>query len=177
MDIYAGVGSRQTPEPILQIMEKIGRRLAERGFLLRTGGAKGADQAFELGARATGGAVEVFLPWPGYNGYGLEAGVYRGPLSTEAFQLAQEVHPAWANLSSGVRKLHARNMHQILGPSLDNPVRFVICWTLDGAETEAECSLDTGGTGTAIRLASRYGIPVINLSRSKALEKIGGLLS
>jgi hypothetical protein len=158
-------------------MEKIGRRLAEHKFLLRTGGAKGADQAFELGARMAGGAVEIFLPWPGYNGYGLRPEIYRGPLSIEAFQLAKDIHPAWAGLSSGVRKLHARNMHQILGADLNNPVRFVICWTPDGAETEAECSLETGGTGTAIRLASRHGIPVINLSRSKALDRIGGLLS
>lgn len=67
--MYAGVGSRKAPQEVLGLMERIARRLAVLGWMLRTGGAEGADQAFERGARAGGGTAEVFLPWPGYNGY------------------------------------------------------------------------------------------------------------
>lgn len=53
---------------------------------------------------------------------------------------------------------------------------FVICWTPDGAEGEAECSRETGGTGQAIRLASRWGVPVVNLARPGALERLAALV-
>ena len=43
----------------------------------------------------------------------------------------------------------------ILGNSLDNPVKFVVCWTSNGK--------DKGGTGLAIRLARHHGIRVFNL--------------
>jgi len=145
MKTYAGVGSRRTPE------ERIGRRLAELGWTLRTGGAEGADQAFERGARAGGGAVEIFLPWPGFSGY--KNGRLERP-GAEAIRVASSLHPAW--------ELIARNSHQVLGAGMDDPVAVVICWTPDGAEA--------GGTGQAIRPASRLGVPVVNLKRPGALE-------
>ncbi len=172
--VYAGVGSRKTPEEVLRLMEKIAARLAALGFTLRSGGAPGADQAFERGARRVGGKVEVFIPWPGFEGYrpGPEVSLY----SPQAVSMAAELHPAWKKLSEGARKLMARNCHQVLGASLTNPVEFVICWTPDGAETAAECSLTTGGTGQAIRLASKWGVPVVNLRKDGALERIARLV-
>lgn len=173
MKTYAGVGSRRAPEDVLKLMGKIARRLAERGWALRTGGAEGADRAFERVARAGGGAVEVFLPWPGYNGY--REGALKAP-SPEAVRLAAALHPAWGRLSPAVQRLMARNSHQILGLDLNDPVAFVLCWTPDGAESEQECGPETGGTGQAIRLASRWGVPVVNLKREDALEKIARLV-
>jgi hypothetical protein len=68
------------------------------------------------------------------------------------------VHPAWDILSQGAQKLHARNVHQILGPDLSRPtpVEFVLCWTPDAQVV--------GGTATAIRLAQDRNIPVYNLA-------------
>lgn len=80
------------------------------------------------------------------------------------FYLAAEVHPKWQSLTSAVKKLHARNCSQILGMDLKTPSKFVLAWTPDGAETEKQCSARTGGTGTAIKLASRNGIPVFNMA-------------
>jgi hypothetical protein len=154
-------------------MERIAARLAALGWILRTGGAEGSDQAFERGAGAGKGAVGIFLPWPGYNGY--DEAVLTAP-SREALELAATLHPAWGSLSQGVQKLMARNSHQVLGTHLDSPVTCVICWTPDGADHEQECGPKTGGTGQAIRLASRRGIPVINLARAGALEKIAALV-
>ena len=47
---YAGIGSRQTPAPVLEQMRSIGAAMAEAGWLLRSGAAQGADSAFEAGA-------------------------------------------------------------------------------------------------------------------------------
>ena len=57
---YAGVGSRETPQDVLKIMWKIGKHLADKGYTLRSGGARGADAAFENGCDSVMGSKEIF---------------------------------------------------------------------------------------------------------------------
>lgn len=162
---YAGVGSRTTPSDVLERMTVAARRLARLGYTLRSGAAVGADSAFEQGA---GVNKEVFLPWRGFNG---SASSFVAP-TREAGEVAAALHPSWGRLSPAVKKLMSRNSHQILGADLRSPVDFMVCWTPDGAECEAERSADTGGTGQAIALASRWSIPVFNLAKADAGERL-----
>ena len=62
---YAGVGGRETPAHVLNLMTRIAQGLTKVGGILRSGGARGADTAFEAGA---GSAKEIFLPYPGCQG-------------------------------------------------------------------------------------------------------------
>lgn len=69
---YAGIGSRETPPDVLADMRLIGAKLALRRFTLRSGGADGADLAFEEVApgRLAGKAArprEIYVPWKGFN--------------------------------------------------------------------------------------------------------------
>ena len=163
--IYAGVGARATPEPVLAHMREIAERLGERGWLLRTGGAAGADSAFA--AAAPPDRREVIVPWRGYNGLDTRAGDTRAGdgsacrvltrAEIEAMRpLAEPHHPAWERCAAKVRDLHARNVAVLLGTDLKQPVNAVVCWTQDGR--------DYGGTGLAIRLAQHHRIPVLNLA-------------
>lgn len=174
---YAGIGSRSTPQPILNLISLVAKAMADHGWILRTGGAEGADEAFALGCESdllngagVGGVMELYLPWDGFNGLHSRW----TPPKPEAYELAGEIHPAWLNCSEAAQKLHARNMHQILGWNLDDPVKLVLCWTPDGATTETGTS--TGGTGQAIRLANMYEIPVFNFywspHKMRALRQI-----
>jgi hypothetical protein len=147
-EYYAGIGSRETPEPICQQFTRIASFLRTKKYILRSGGADGADMAFEKGA---GGLKEIWLPWPGFN----NSTVPFLPIEDDAYILAKRLHPNWRNLKEGARKLHARNCHQILGKGLQIPVKFVICWTSDGKAS--------GGTGQAMRLAMEKEIPIYNL--------------
>ena len=173
---YAGIGSRETPPEDLEVMQIIGEYAAESGFELRSGGAVGADQAFERGCDTACGYTSlkefynnplktVYVPWTGFNGYGYGDNngssivAVNGADISSAMKLAEEMHPNWAACSQGVRKLHARNMMQILGTDLDDPVALVVCWTKDGR--------GGGGTGQALRLAESRGIPVIDLANIK----------
>jgi predicted Rossmann fold nucleotide-binding protein DprA/Smf involved in DNA uptake len=61
---YAGIGSRRTPSEILELMKEIGSKLEIEGWLLRSGGAPGADQAFEAGI-SKDEAKQIWLPWQG----------------------------------------------------------------------------------------------------------------
>lgn len=158
MKKYAGVGSRDCLRQVFFECERIGYDLAKEGYMLRSGAAEGCDNAFEQGCQKAGGQSEIFLPWPNFNGH--TSGLCHPP--EKAFQIAEEIHPAWERLTQGAQKLHARNIQQVLGQNLNDPVEFVVCWTKDGKIQ--------GGTATAINLAKRHGIAVFNL----ALERFRG---
>lgn len=146
--IYTGIGSRSTPPEVLKQMYIFASILGRHGFMLRSGGAQGADSAFEDGCDHNKGMKEIFLPWKGFNNK--ESQFYSPAL--KAYDIAKQFHPAWNKCSWGAMKLHARNSHQILGPELDDPTDFIICWTKT-----------RGGTNQAIRIAMEYGIPIWNL--------------
>lgn len=167
---YAGVGSRETPPDVLDEMRAIASVLQSCGFCLFTGGCHGADDAFADGCHRGSFRVRdfqdrraTFLPWPSYNGtdfHGLAEPTSR------AFAIAAEHHPGWEHISNGGRKMHARNVHIVLGRDCKSPVRFVVCWTPDGADGgETLTTPRTGGTGQAIRIARHHGVPVFNLQR------------
>ncbi len=175
---YAGIGSRSTPDHVLQVMRKVAHRLSELGYTLLSGGAGGADSAFEAGCF---GKKEIYLPWPGFRHLNGRHCVTLP--SAEAFRVAEAVHPAWKRLNDTAQALMARNSHQVLGADLRSPVDFVVCWTPDGCESEAARSRatgvapGTGGTGQAIALADRWGIPVVNLAKGKvAMGRIGEIV-
>lgn len=153
MPIYAGIGSRETPAEIIAQMIQVGAQLAAFGWLLRSGHADGADEAFERGCDIVLGKKQIFLPWRAFNGS--DSPLYTPTL--EAFALAEKIHPAWSNCSIAAKKLHARNCQQVLGQKLDQPADAVVCWTEDG--------FPIGGTATAITLALQRGIPIFNFGR------------
>lgn len=175
MNPYAGIGSRETPVEIIGLMRDVAFRLAWRGWVLRSGAAQGADTAFEDGAFSAyfnSGRVpkpEIYLPWIGFEG--------RRPTVTkrcepqpEAFEIAKQFHPKWDELTQGAQKLHARNVHQILGPDVTEMrlSQFVLCWTKNGA--------GGGGTGQALRIARHYDVPIFDLAIANDYDRVmGGL--
>lgn len=143
---YAGVGSCDTPIEICQMMTEIARNLRAKGFHLRSGGAPRADDAFAEGAGA--GARSIYVPWLGFNGLPNTDVILAPALPkwSDALIIAEEAHPAWEKCSQGARKLLARNVFQILGDDLFDPVEFVIGWTRNAK--------GRGGTGQTYRIAN-----------------------
>lgn len=163
---YAGIGSRRTPPDVLEQMQVFASLAAQRKWILRSGAASGADSAFEVGCDSVGGGKEIFLPWRNFNNH--PSNLYQ-PTSA-ARRMAQLIHPAWCRLSLPTQMLVSRNMHQIFGELMFEPVKFVLCWTPDGCEHYTTYGRETGGTGTAISVASRDGIPVFNLRNPDRLD-------
>lgn len=150
---YAGIGSRETPETVLNQMHRIAVMLQGDGWWLASGGARGADTAFERGA-------------------GVKRQIFKAQDATpEALSLAAKYHPAWNRCTSTAKALHARNGLIMLGPNLDSPVNFVVCWTADGKAS--------GGTGQALRIAAdpQYNIPVFNLFSPTAEQSLASYLT
>jgi hypothetical protein len=174
---YAGIGARDTPPSVLAAMESIAAKLGREGWTLRTGLSPGADQAFMAGARAAGGRVELYLPWPDF-----EAHVDRGDAervrvtpspSEDAHALAARFHPCWDRLAAPARRLLARDGYQVLGADLATPARLLICWTPDGSLDGV--ARESGGTGQALRIAHSFAVPVLNLARPEHLRRATAL--
>lgn len=161
---YAGIGSKKTPNHILEVMRKISKRLSELGYTLHSGGAIGADLAFEKGCF---GNKYIFLPSLKNNSLRDRKQVFLP--TNEALKIAEFVHPVGYYLHGYVKLLMGRNSHQVLGRDLHNPVKFVVCWTPDGCERAEDRTRETGGTGQAIALADLWGIPVFNLANGKSV--------
>jgi hypothetical protein len=155
---YSGIGARATPPEVLSLMTRAAFALLKRGYVLRSGHAIGADSAFERGA---GEAAQIFLPVPGWRGSrsAFDAGTLGEGVWGRAREIAAAHHPAFAGLSRFVQDLHTRNVFQVLGPALDSPSEFVLCWTADGEAS--------GGTGQALRIAATYRVPLYNLQRAR----------
>ena len=163
--IYCGIGSRETPDDVLGLMEEIGKELANRQWTLRSGMAEGADQAFYVGALMQRGKCEIYIPWKGFNGANTECIVAPDlPNYNDAMEVSSQFHPAWDKCSTGAKKLHTRNVYQVAGTDLMTPANCVVCWTKNGAEV--------GGTAQAIRIAKYLEIPVFNLFFDKHLDAL-----
>ena len=158
---YAGVGSRVTPASILKAMTDVAKMLESKGYTLNTGKTfsnkeEGADKAF------SDGTTQKNLFSPEVQGSRIKEQT-----------VAKEIHPAPSRLKSGGLKLMARNTNQIFGDNLDTPVDFVLFY----AEETNNPLRPKGGTGQAVEMARRKGIPTINMADTNwknQLEKVLG---
>lgn len=153
--IYAGIGSRRTPEIVLAQMFSIAEQLSD-SWVLRSGHADGADMSFEQGCISGNGKMEIYVPWFGFNGAPTDHEDYIRPkASKELAEYASRFHPAWDKCSDAAKLLHMRNVCQIIGLDGLTPATMVICYTKGGS--------GAGGTGQALRIAQAHNIPIFDL--------------
>ena len=157
--IYTGIGSRRTPEAFLKTFTAMAEILGLEGLTLRSGGACGADQAFEQGAINVGGDREIYLPFEGFQSETRSGNFnFDFPFPSEAaFAMGEKYHPRWHSLSVKGQAYHARNCHQVLGWDLETPTSVVICWTA--------YAKGHGGTGQALRIAKDYDISIVDFGK------------
>lgn len=166
---YTGVGSRKTPKHQYEVLKNLGARLSCRGYTLRSGGAEGADTAFELGAlehlvRSPKQRIDIYLPWDGFEGRKKSLNYFipeQVPqvIWDKAVEIAKDIHPDWSACSKGAKTMHTRNVFQVLGHSLDDPSKFLICWApVDGK------GVPKGGTATAWKIAKLHGVKCFNIN-------------
>ncbi len=170
---YAGIGSRKTPDDIRLEMSAIASELDEDGYTLQTGiGFSGnpedADLAFSNGSknktlfgpgwmrRESNGSriVDAYTDYQLSTTNSVVDEVHRNPLALD------KIDPKTGEVKKGGRQLMARNTYQIFGANLDTPVDFVLYW---GIDRPGDIRPD-GGTGQAVEMARRKGIPCINMA-------------
>ena len=151
--IITGIGSRETPENVMEEMTKIGQWCLQNNVTLRSGHADGADWAFEKGAQER---CIAYLPWDRFNDVlKSNAKLMTIPNVSRYDEITDTFHPNPRALSKYARKLMNRNACQVLGLNLDKPTNYVICWTKNGELI--------GGTSQACRIAIANNIPIFNM--------------
>jgi hypothetical protein len=167
MKIYTGIGSREVPENVQNAMSQEAYFLASQGYTLRSGGAKGSDAMFQWGHESYYRdedlhitKEEIYIPWVNFKMdrfLDTHNNVIPKHLLGKCMEIASEVHPHWERCSFGAKKLHARNVCQVLGNNLDTPSDFVLFYAKEVN------GVVQGGTATAVHLARLHGIPTINM--------------
>lgn len=167
---WAGIGARHPAETNVPKLNYLIDRIVPwinsnwPNTTMTSGGAEGCDERFEKAALECGIKTLIFLPWAKFrqheSPYWITA---RHVQNAEAISV--EAHPAWRKLEPKFKLLMIRNAYQVLGKNLKSPVKFVLCYTDDGCQTDARRTRKTGGTGQAITIADFNNVPVINLQR------------
>ena len=157
---YAGIGSRQTPSNILSQMTEVAKELESKGYILNTGKTfgnreEGADYAFSKGTKKK----NLFSPEE------------QGSRVKEQ-SIAKEIHPNPSALSPAALKLMARNTNQVFGDKLDTPVDFILFYAKETKTIRPE-----GGTGQAVEMARRKGIPTINMADANWRSQLDDILN
>ncbi|EPX83973.1 hypothetical protein Salmuc_01748 [Salipiger mucosus DSM 16094] len=146
---------------VCETMIEIGRLMAEADWVLQSGGAERADEAFEKGCDLAGGQKRIFLHKEGARGN-------RSPhfnIPAEYFSIASRYRRNWDKFSENSQRLLARNVLQVLGypgddvgHPPDDPVKAIICYT-EGGKLK-------GGTSLALQLAKDTlgdAVDIVNL--------------
>lgn len=162
---YTGIGSRETPIDIQQLMTEIAMYLRAEGWTLRTGSGSRADKSYQI---AAGENKEVYVPWDNF--YPGQVGITS--LTEESSRMAHDIWKfreqkglvptdgsisgKWEDLHPGTKAMLAKAMCMLLGKNLNTPSDMVICWT-PGAKI-------VGISSHVICLAVFKHIPVFNLA-------------
>lgn len=158
--VIAIIGSRETPETELVKIGQIAEFFAKKGWILRTGGCKGPDDAALAGFRKViNSKVELYLPWEGHEDH------YNGiAWSQENWNEAAKLHPHWETMKLNSKIFHSRNVAIALGVDNESLADVVVCWT-EGGEA-------VGGSAMCINLAKQHKIKLFNLGAPKDLDKL-----
>jgi len=157
----ACIGSRSITQDQQQLFNLIGQYLASEDYYLSSGNADGADCEFAAGASMINpSCVLLYLPWSSYNKEYIVPGnkVLSNP-KDEWFNIVAPFHPAWANLTQGARRLHARN--------------YGIVYKADKVIALLNHNKPSGGgTGMGWKLAEYLKIPRLDLNEKSYKQVI-----
>lgn len=167
--IYTGIGSRDITDEEHNIITQIAWHFAKAGWTLRSGGAGGADTAFEKGCAGNQGKAEIFIPWKGFGTKIENVNSKRYIPNEDKFQAAKEyllvdIIPWFEKMSQGAQKLHGRNFYQLYG--VDNTASDLMVYCADDDKN----GTPKGGSRTAVLLARKAGVPTYNI-RDEAQKK------
>lgn len=181
---WTGVGSRPKNLPNSRIeveMMYVGRLMAEKGWILRSGNADGSDLAFQKGVYSVDPQLtEIFLPREGFNSYHNHAGAKYKLLHHEDIEACKPFLEK-ANMSKEVERMsawnkafHYRNVCQVTGKEkycgFDLSNFVVYC-------APEEDGVVSGGTRTAVYVARSLAIPTFNIGFPDQYEEFLGFIS
>lgn len=178
------VGSRDVPLDELELLIRLGRTVTDVGFGVRSGDAFGSDRAGWYGARQS----ELY-DTNNTGIYVLQSYKNRKRAQEHGFLVAEDYPEKWLMATSlaleargswgGIegphnqfkRDLHIRNVYQVLGHTLDQPVQAIFYYAKPVGKVENEKV--SGGTNTAVQVARIAEVPRrINLATEAGVQYV-----
>lgn len=155
---YTGTGHISVPKGIKNTIIELSAILAKKGYILRTGGEKGSDEAFEEGCDSIDSSLkEIYLPWEGFNDR--EGIVF--DKNQEIMEDMKDFHINIKAITIKAKYKLGRDYWELKGRDMNTPSEFLIIYdTGDGSANYTH------------RLANRYKIPVYNLYEKEVLNKV-----
>ncbi|EKD89594.1 MAG: hypothetical protein ACD_33C00036G0005 [uncultured bacterium] len=109
-------------------------------------------------------SLEIYTPWKEFND--IETKHY---FNSETCKLIAQKHFAsWDKIPNPVKSLLARNIRMLFGDKNNSLSLCLITWSKDGASKLLEITKETGRSSFIIKVASTYGIPVLNIGKPNA---------
>ncbi len=156
---YTGIGSRDISTEEANDAKLFAQYMAKCGLTLYTGDAEGADESFLNGA---GDKHVMWIPFSRPDLRHLNKNWVQAGDTKEGKRWTDECHPnpSAVKAKKGSWACINRDAHQVIGmPPMYPQTSFVIyigTWV-------GGTSLVKGGTGQAVRIATKLGIPTFNL--------------
>jgi len=112
--------------------------------------------------------IEAYVPWKGF--HEIETKYYFN--SETSKHIAMNNFPGWEKITDPVRAFLARNVRMLFGNRNNSIALCLITWSPDGAIKLHEITPKTGKASFIIKVAAKYGFPVINIQRNGMSEFI-----
>lgn len=169
MRFYVGCGSTDAPEPILKLMKRLAGIMAQRGVHLRTSEQPGPDTVFRQGSL---GKFFTYIPeedFGGLSAWGMPSELSpSGPRAT----LARKLNPMFLMMPESEKRWDIVANSVVLGLSGGDLAKLLLTWTPDGATKPGEFTERTGHVARYLKLADRFGVPVLNLARREHRDQV-----
>ena len=186
----AGIGSRETPLPVLTEMETITYDLVETGHMIISGGAPGADTAFQRGAYKAISAqypkdtdyeinqvlakyLAVILPWNKFNDNNKHISFHNEDcfphlhiFSDMSLELKEEAYKIMRQFHPAYTRLSDSAM-KLMARNGFQVLGHDLKHPVDLVICYTVDGKFSGGTGQSLRIADAHHIPIINLKNQK----------
>lgn len=165
------------PEDIKSKLEKVVKALARKQWHFRCN-ASSKEETLNSLLNTEGLQSSIYLPWKGYNDK-----VTIKPTLSKAneigYRIASTYNKSFTKLPNAVRSIYGNLANCIFNVNGNDPVRLVLAYTSCGTE---KLSKDTdytklGNLSFIIKLCNEADIPLINLKKDNAIERIVNILS
>jgi len=161
-------GESGIPETVKDDLVMLTKALMDKGIVMRYNGDNDAVYEKMLGGDLS--KVEMYLPWKKFN---TDFTPKMAKPNDEAFHYAAYYHKGYAKLPGVVRTFLARDMHLLLGEGCNNPSKFLLCYSDDGAECIKDIKFEkTGKLSYCISVCDLLDIPVFNLGNDNAKARL-----
>ncbi len=160
------VTNNNAPDEVIDQMKQIADLLVINGFTLRLTTGTNTDEA--LLKQTSEDRPEIYIPWKDFNNISSKL-YFNDELSKH---IAAMFHRSYATLKPAVQAFLARNVRMILGAKMKSYSLAIVTWSEDGAEDLNDITFKTGNISHIISVAKSVHIPVFNLQRSDAKDRL-----